>query len=182
MANVKQLLYDVSIDFDIITVTESWLDKQDINCANLEGYQVTHTVRDAEKGGGCSIFVNALIKFKIINNLCFNIDDQIECACVELDMGKEKNVIVCCVYRAPGSSLEVFNEKFHELLIDLNSRNKSVYICGDFNIDLLHYENHRSTQEFVDNIFSTGFVPLITKPSRVTEHSATLIDNILTNA
>ena len=42
-------------------------------------------------------------------------------------------------------------------------------------------ESHYTTQNFVDIIFGAGFYPLITKPSRITDTSATLIDNILTN-
>ena len=39
------------------------------------------------------------------------VTEEIECACVELDLGKEKNVIVCCIYRAPGGSVDLFNKK-----------------------------------------------------------------------
>ena len=49
---------------------------------------------------------------------------------------------------------------------------------GDLNIDLLKYETHTKTSEFVDELFAFGLCPLITKPTRVTSHSATLIDHI----
>ena len=52
---------------------------------------------------------------------------------------------------------------------------------GDFNLYLLHYTTHSPTQEFIDSLFSYGFYPLISKPTRITSHSATLIDNIFTN-
>ena len=52
---------------------------------------------------------------------------------------------------------------------------------GDFNLDLLHYDSHHFTQEFLDSLFSHMLIPLITKPTCVTSHSATLIDNIFTN-
>ena len=38
------------------------------------------------------------------------------------------------------------------------------------------------SQEFLDLLFSNSFVPTITKPTRVTSSSATLIDNIYCNA
>ena len=38
-----------------------------------------------------------------------------------------------------------------------------------------------STDIFMHQLFSYSFYPLITKPTRITEMSATLIDNILTN-
>ena len=52
---------------------------------------------------------------------------------------------------------------------------------GDFNLDLLCYNNNVPTQEFIDRLFSYSFYPLILKPTRITSHTATLIDNIFTN-
>ena len=52
---------------------------------------------------------------------------------------------------------------------------------GDFNIDLLKYDVHQKTKDFVDDIVALGFIPIITKPTRITNHSATLIDHIYTN-
>ena len=40
---------------------------------------------------------------------------------------------------------------------------------------------HTSTADFNDTMFSNGFIPLITRPTRVTQSTATLIDNIFTN-
>ena len=59
--------------------------------------------------------------------------------------------------------------------------NKSVYIMGDFNINLLHAESSRYAQEFLLSLQSFSFIPTIDKPTRVHNSSATLIDNILTN-
>ena len=53
---------------------------------------------------------------------------------------------------------------------------------GDFNIDLLKFRTHE-TNDLLELMIGKGYLPLITKPTRVTEHSATLIDHIIyTNA
>ena len=52
---------------------------------------------------------------------------------------------------------------------------------GDFNLDLLQYNHHTPTQEFIDTLFPHSFIPLISNPTRLTSYSATLIDNIFTN-
>ena len=49
------------------------------------------------------------------------------------------------------------------------------------NIDLLKCSNHLKTGEYLESLFSHGFLPLITKPTRLTDHSATLIDHIYVN-
>ena len=52
---------------------------------------------------------------------------------------------------------------------------------GDMNVDLLKFESHNKTNDYLDNIFTRGCVPMITKPTRVTMSSASLIDHIYTN-
>ena len=52
---------------------------------------------------------------------------------------------------------------------------------GDFNLNLLNHQIHDATGQFLDGLHSCMFSPLITLPSRITSHSATLIDNIFTN-
>ena len=52
---------------------------------------------------------------------------------------------------------------------------------GDFNLNLLTHHSHVTTGEFLDVMFSRKFLPLITRPTRLTSHTATLIDNIFTN-
>ena len=52
---------------------------------------------------------------------------------------------------------------------------------GDYNISILNVDSHSLTADFNDNICSYGLIPLITCLTRVTENSATLAVNILTN-
>ena len=178
---MSTLLDNLSYKFYVIALTENWLDEHDVHCFDIEGYEVLHIVREFKKGGGCSIYINNSVKFNIVKNICFTVNDEIECASVELDMGKDKNVTVCCVYRAPGGPADVFNEKFEDMINTISESHKLTYICGDFNLDLLQCESHHSTHQFVDIMFGAGFYPLITKPSHITDLSATFIDNILTN-
>ena len=53
-------------------------------------------------------------------------------------------------------------------------------ICGDFNIDLMKYETYNGTKRCLDFMYGLGLHPLIDRPSRITTHSCTLIDNICT--
>ena len=62
-----------------------------------------------------------------------------------------------------------------------NKKHKNGVIMGDMNVDLLKFESHNKTNDYLDNIFTRGFVPMITKPTRVTMSSASLIDHIYTN-
>ena len=49
----------------------------------------------------------------------------------------------------------------------------------DHNLDLLKQAVHPKTQEFLECILDHNLLPAITKPTRISKTSATLIDNIL---
>lgn len=53
---------------------------------------------------------------------------------------------------------------------------------GDFNLDLLKYETHNGTDEFINTLGTSFFQPHILQPTRITDHTATLIDNIFFNS
>src|SRR6218665_3900001 len=58
---------------------------------------------------------------------------------------------------------------------------RRVRLIGDFNIDLLKSTNHKSSQHFLNIMISAYFAQTINFPTRVTDSTANLIDNILTN-
>ena len=77
--------------------------------------------------------------------------------------------------------LNEFNDNYVNKLLDNIRENKTTFLIGDFNIDLLKYESHTSTNEFLDSLSSNMILPYILHPTRITGHSKTLIDNIFSN-
>ena len=67
------------------------------------------------------------------------------------------------------------------VLDKIKSEKKICYLLGDWNINLLSYESHNYTAEFVDMIYSYSFALIINRPTRITASSATLIGNIFTS-
>ena len=51
---------------------------------------------------------------------------------------------------------------------------------GDFNLNLIN-TNSRQVNDFTNSMYATGFYRTISKPTRIDNHSATIIDNIFTN-
>ena len=52
-------------------------------------------------------------------------------------------------------------------------------MIGDFNMNCLKYDENAKTKSFYDNVFEKSAIPIINRPARISEHSASLIDNIL---
>ena len=63
----------------------------------------------------------------------------------------------------------------------IKQERKLAYIMGDYNINLLNHHTHAQTAAFLNMMYGNGFIPLITRPTRSTTRTNTLIDNILTN-
>ena len=49
----------------------------------------------------------------------------------------------------------------------------------DHNLDLLKQASHKMTQTFIEHTLDHSLLPVITKPTRISQMSATLIDNII---
>ena len=58
---------------------------------------------------------------------------------------------------------------------------KQVFLLDDFNINLLNYNDHQPTNDFLDSLASNSFIPYILHPTRITSHSKTPIDSIFSN-
>ena len=80
----------------------------------------------------------------------------------------------------PDTSVDVFNERIADILNTVCKEHKIFYCIGDLNIDLFKYDVHKPTSAILDTIYAYNVFPLITKPTRVTETAANLIDHILT--
>ena len=79
-------------------------------------------------------------------------------------------------------NINEFNDDYlNELLDKLSKENKTIFLLCDFNINLLNYDIHPPINEFLDSLLSHYFLPHILQPSRITNNSKTLIDNIFSN-
>ena len=108
--------------------------------------------------------------------ICLNVCAEV--VSLEITHTNGKKALLCCIYRAPKTELEQLSEFISNIC--QNTRNKTVYLRGDFNIDLLQHDTNNITNNFIDHLYSFGLHPLITRPTRITSHSKTLIDNIFT--
>ena len=76
---------------------------------------------------------------------------------------------------------ERFQEYFDETLEKFSTSNKSIFVMGDFNIDLLGVETCNYAHNVLLSLQSFSLIPTIDKLTRVYKRTATLIDNILVN-
>ena len=86
-----------------------------------------------------------------------------------------KNILLVSIYRPPNTPIPESLKEYDTLLNKLNNKKEYDTIIGiDHNLDFLKSNYHRQTQKFIE----INFLPCITKPTRITKTTATLIDNI----
>ena len=104
---------------------------------------------------------------------------MLESIFIEVINSSTKNLIVRCIYRHPCMELSVFNVFFTYLCKKLlRETNRVIVLMGDFNVDLLKYEDDANTAVFLDKIYSTSLILQITSPTKITPRPKTLMDNI----
>lgn len=183
---LSHYLSSLNHEFLIIALTETWLTNMNHDSFNMPFYTSVHSFRKERVGGGASLLVNSKYDFKLRNDLALTINEnEIESVFIELiscSLFGGKNVIIGCIYRPPDSNINHFNDAFAASLDVIGKEGKLCFIQGDFNIDLVKSESHAPSTDFINLLYSSYFYPVITKPTRMTSSSATLIDNIVTNS
>ena len=92
-------------------------------------------------------------------------------------------MIIGCIYKHPCMPIEEFNDEYILLLLEKASKeNKPLILLGDFNINLLKSDSDNSVSNFLDILGSFSLLPQIILPTRVTNTSKTLIDNIFVDS
>ena len=76
-----------------------------------------------------------------------------------------------------------FNDHYLNPLLDKLSKeaNKTIVLLGDFNIDLLNFDTSEYVNIFLDDVASNSLQPQVLLPTRISNNSKTLIDNIFCN-
>ncbi|XP_065580163.1 uncharacterized protein LOC136040026 [Artemia franciscana] len=133
-------------------------------------------VRNRMRQGGLSFFLKNGIQFEEKDDLCLWIEGKVDIFSVETVFDENKKMVICLVYKPPSTPSGEFLDLFDDYLCKLLSVKNECIIMGDFNFDLLCLNSYNF--QFFNLMLSHGYFPMNRFPSRITEHSATLIDNM----
>jgi hypothetical protein len=103
-----------------------------------------------------------------------------------LNQNNDKDLYLCNIYRPPRGNITNdvllnFTEDINNIISSLDKSKSIIALLGDFNINLLQYNDSPVIKEYLNNIISLDMYPAITLPTRLIDCSATLIDNIFCN-
>ena len=169
--------------FSFIGLTETWFTVNNVSYYNINNYNIENICRMYAKGGGVSLLIKEDIPYCTRNDLNVN-DIYFQAIYVDIDKDifvSENNIIIGVLYRPPNTDVHIFNEKLSSILHKIQPEKKILYLMGDYNINLINENTHLHTSEFLDIMYGNSLFPLITKPTRISNTNATLIDNIFCN-
>ena len=89
-----------------------------------------------------------------------------------------KFLTIATIYRHPSKAIDKYLDDFSNCIGKLTSKKRIFYILGDININI---SESIQANNYINIITSNGAFNIITKPTRVTSISATLIDHVITN-
>ena len=170
----------------VICIQESWLDcNANIDLYRLNNYNLISKGKYVSEHGGLLIYLHVDFEYDILEDIIGHTTgwEQLFLK-IRHKNPNSKKYIIGNVYRVPNEivgSCNCFTDEFSNLLTHLQILRHPTYVSGDFNLNLLQINNKKHYKDFFEKLISCGFYPKISMPTRFTEHSATLIDNIFTN-
>lgn len=163
---------------DFVCLCEHWLTKTEIIMTGIQDYNlVAEFCRKEFIHGGVAIYAKPTFSCDMMQEICLlSVERIFECCAVKCSL---LNIIIVSIYRSPQSDFSLFLEKMDELLTVLsNSPKFDIFVCADFNINFLNV-NDVKIRQFVNLIECFNLRTIISDPTRITENSETLIDNII---
>lgn len=159
---------------DILVLTETWLNENELHMYTISGYAVTHSCRNS-RGGGTSIYIKDCLRFQEIKNIGGNMPYNL----IGINL-YELKLKLYSVYKPPNCDLTEFLPDFEEIIS--NEKSKCV-IVGDFNLDLL--KDSQKIQQYRNSISLFGY-KIANKicensATRTSQTTKTIIDHVLTN-
>ena len=124
-----------------------------------------------------AIYINSKHNYKLRDDLAINVSGIFESIFIEVHSDSVK-AVVGEIYRVPNTNEISSINMYENIIAKLHNYKHDVIIGTDQNFDYIKIDQHKNTQDLLDTFITNGFLPTITKPTRITHASATLIDNI----
>ena len=163
----------------VICVSESWLSDEVVPMRQLVGYTGYFKNRTNKTGGGVIVYVSDK-HIKCSSEIVVE-DITMEALFVQCQLSTTLAVIVGQIYNPPSSETTTFIDELYHCLEKLDQRNKTTFLCGDFNLDLFSLLNDNHCRDFFNTLSSLGYWPSIFKTTRASDNKLSLLDNIFCN-
>lgn len=172
-------LHDKGITVHVFLLCETLLTDRNIANCSIKGYNLIHKNRKTGRGGGVAIFIKDDIDYKTRDDLSLTDPGCFESVFIEIAYpNNNHSTILGEIYRIPNTNDTAAIANYSTVLTRVSRASQNVIIGTDQNYDLLTLNSNTTTTAILNEFLAHGFLPSASKATRVTSHSATLIDNI----
>ena len=177
---LQQFILNLDTKPHVILITETWLDNSLSSSYALDCYCLITSSQPEIRGKGTAMYINSSLAYSRRSDLESNIH-QYQSVFIEIKTSSNRNIILGSAYRSPSFPVIQFVDYLEQTLEKINCEHKLCLLGGDMNVDILKHDVDDICSSFVTSLASLGFFPCISLPTRITSHSATLIDNFFCN-
>ena len=143
----------------------------------IPGYDYVGLECETKKGGGVGFLIAKELHYKIKDD-CNQMNEYLESFFIEITM-KGRNITCGSLYCPPNTNIKTFQKDLNKIMEKIKlEKHKDCIIGMDHNLDFIKHNQHSDTENFINNMLDSSLFPCITRPTRVTKNSSTLIDNI----
>ena len=129
----------------------------------------------SDKGGVC-LYIKNNLKCKLLPDFTIK-TEHLETIFVLCEIDREPITIGMC-YRRPGTPIALCERELIGIMDNIVTK---CIIMGDLNVNILKSVEDNSVSSFLNNFLQYSFLPVINKPTRVHDFTATIIDHIYVN-
>ena len=163
----------------LLILSETHMNSSKLRHFNVPNYKILSRNRENKLGGGVAILSHVTQSISHRSDFDKFNTETLECIFAEIPTRHKKPIIIGSIYRPPNTNAKEFNNQYNLIIKALSKeKHKEIIIGMDHNLDLLKSNSHKDTQKFIDINFEANILPCITRPTRITKSTATLIDNV----
>jgi len=163
-----------------IAISETKLKSNYILNVDIPAFNSIHNPSQTNSGG-VGLYINSNLTYQPRNDLNLN-NVGCESLFIEIPTSSGKPFIIGVIYRHPTYASQSFQDEFVKLVTHLQNNNYDYLIGGDYNINLIKYQENPNVSNYVNCLASCDCISLINKPTRFSKNSKpSLLDHIYTN-
>ena len=167
---ISSILENSGKNFHVFGLSETRLKKEISNTElNIPGYSIIRRDPIIHKETGLAIYIHNSVNFRHVPHLE---QHHIESVWLEVCLKNSPPVLIGFCYRNPSERSD-WKERFTAMMDAVCMEAKEILLLGDLNIDLL-----RQNAPWINLINMYHLRQVITRPTRVTANSESLIDHI----
>ena len=186
---LNNLLADLEVVPDVIALTETKITETTNNdfSPTIHNYSFIN-ICSKTHSGGVGMFIRDTLNYSLRKDLCRSEMGQYETIWVDIlsNSKKIKKFTFGVVYRHPGlGHINSFADYFESVLGKLEHSKSKYFVCGDFNINALLWQEYPIVSAYIDRVYACHATQVIDMPTRFPYGNQngrpSLIDHLYTN-